>query len=153
MTDKVSRSVGLGRFGRLLGWSCVIGGAEICLRHGFAFGVEARAAGVRVKIGVDCGEGAEEQVADVGEEGGGGGGDASLGHEGVEGGEGMVDALGVLEAAGFFGQGRQEVLGVARLGSRVSSAEGATRVGNHGTALAAGGGAALASLRGEVGAG
>src|SRR5258708_23790726 len=65
----------------------------------------------------------------------------------------MVDALGVLEAAGFFGQGRQEVLGVAGLGSRVTSTEGASRVVNRRTALAAGGGAVLASLRGEVGAG
>ncbi len=55
MTDKVSRSVGLGRFGRLLGWSFVIGGAEIFLRHGFAFGVEAGAAGFGIKIVVDGG--------------------------------------------------------------------------------------------------
>src|SRR5260370_28067113 len=115
MTDKVSRSVGLGRFRRLSGWNWVIGGAEICLRHGFAFGVEARAGGVGVKIGVDCGQGAEEEVADVSEYTGAAGGDASLGQEGVEGSEGIVDALGVLEATGFLGQGRQEVLGVARL--------------------------------------
>jgi hypothetical protein len=53
----------------------------------------------------------------------------------------------------FSVRAAKEVLGVARLGSRVSSAEGATRVGNYRTALATGGGAVLASLRGAVGAG
>ena len=57
----------------------------------------------------------EELVGDVAQDGGAARGDAALGQEGVEGAEGMVDALGVLEAAGFLGEGRQEVLGVARL--------------------------------------
>src|SRR6266849_7389350 len=153
MTDKVSRSVGLGGFGRLLGWSFVIGGAEICLRHRFSFGVEAGAAGVGIKIGVDCGQGAEEQVADIGEDAGAARGDAALGQERVQGSEGIVDALGVLEAASFLGEERQEVLGVAGFRSRVSSAEGATRVGNHRAALATGGSAMLASLGSEVGTG
>src|SRR6266849_7017017 len=150
MTDKISRSVGLGRFGRLLGWSFVIGGAEIFLRHGCAAGVEAGAAGVRVEIIVDCRQRAEEQVADIGEDAGAARGDAALGQERVEGSEGIVDALRVLEAAGFLGEGRQEVLGVAGFRSRVSSAEGTTRVGNHGAALATGGSAMLASLGDEV---
>src|SRR5216683_1314569 len=148
-----SRSVGLGRFRRLLGWNCVIGGAEIFLRHGFTFGVEAGAACVRGEIGVDCRQGAEEQVADIGEDGGAARGDTALGQERVEGSEGIVDALGVLEAAGFLGEERQEVLGVAGFRSRVSSAEGTTRVGNHGAALATGGSAMLASLGSEVGTG
>src|SRR5258708_36342461 len=65
----------------------------------------------------------------------------------------MVDALSVLEAAGFLGEGRQEVLGVAGFRSRVGNAEGTTRIGNHGAALATGGSAMLASLGSEVGTG
>jgi hypothetical protein len=47
--------------------SCVFGDVDAVLRRGFAAGVEASAAGVRVEIGVDCGQRAEEQAADVGE--------------------------------------------------------------------------------------
>ena len=70
---------------------------------------------MRVEIGVNRGERAEEQTADVGKGAGAAGRDASLGEQGVEGAEGMVDALSVLEAASVLGQRDHEVLGVRRL--------------------------------------
>jgi hypothetical protein len=105
---KITRSVGLLRFGRLLEWSCVVRGVEVVLRRGVAAWAEAGVAGVRVEVGVDCRQGAEEQAADVGEGAGAAWRDASLGAEGVELAEGMIDALGVLEAAGFLGQGEEK---------------------------------------------
>jgi hypothetical protein len=111
---KITRSVGLLRFGGVLTLTCVVaGGIDVVLRRGGAGCVEAGAAGVRVEIGIDCGESAEEQAADVGECAGAARGDAATGQKGVEGGEGMIDALGVLEAAGLLSQGDGEVLGVA----------------------------------------
>jgi hypothetical protein len=62
----------------------------------------------------------------------------------------MIDALGVLEAAGLVGEGGGEVLGVAGFGSRMTGAEGVTRFGYNGAALATGGGAMLASLGSEI---
>jgi hypothetical protein len=50
------------------------------------------------------GEGTEEQAGDVGESGGAAGGDLSAGEKFVECGEGVVDALGVLEVAGVLSE-------------------------------------------------
>ena len=112
---KITRSVGLLRFGGGLALTWVVGGVEVVLRRGVTVCVEARAAGFGIKIVIDCWQGAKEQAADVGERAGAARGDASLGAESVEFAEGMVDALGVLKAAGFLGQGDAEVLGVAGL--------------------------------------
>jgi hypothetical protein len=49
-------------------------------------------------VGVDLREGAEKEAADVGEDGGTAGRDAVLGQEFIKVLEGMVDALGGLEA-------------------------------------------------------
>ena len=66
-------------------------------------GIKAGAAGFGVEVGIDGRERAEKQAADVGESAGAARRDAPLGAESVEGAEGMVDALGVLEAAGPLG--------------------------------------------------
>jgi len=60
----------------------------------------------------DGGEGAEEQAGDVGESGGASRGDLSAGEEFVECGEGVIDALGVLEVGGIPGEYRGKVLEV-----------------------------------------
>jgi hypothetical protein len=58
---------------------------------------------------IDGGEGAEEQAANVGEDGGAAGRDASFGEELVESAEGVVDALESLEIEGLASQGFAEV--------------------------------------------
>src|SRR5260370_20753387 len=112
---KITRSVGLLRFGGGLALACFVCGVDVVFRRGVTVCVEARAAGFGIKIVIDCWQGAKEQAADVGEGAGAAWGDASLGAESVEGAEGMIDALSVLEAAGFLGEGDGEVLGVAGL--------------------------------------
>jgi hypothetical protein len=62
----------------------------------------------------------------------------------------MVDALGVLEAAGLLGQSGGEVFGVAGLGCSVTDAERAVRVDDGRAALATGGGTILTTLGSEV---
>jgi hypothetical protein len=62
-----------------------------------------------VELLVDGGEGTEEQAGDVGESGGAASGDLSAGEEFVEGGEGVVDALGILEVGGVLGEYSGEV--------------------------------------------
>ena len=52
----------------------------------------------------DVGEGAEEQAGDVGESGGAARGDLAASEEFVECGEGVIDALGVLEVGGILGE-------------------------------------------------
>src|SRR5579859_7223198 len=96
---------------------------------------------------VDGGEGAEQEVGDVGEDGGAAWGDAAFGEEMVEGAEGVVDALGPLKGEGAGGKSGREIFGVAGLGSGVTGAEGAVGVDRGHAALAAGGGAVLAALR------
>jgi hypothetical protein len=64
---------------------------------------------VGIELVLDGGEGAEEQAADVGEDGGVAGCNAILSEEVVEFGEGLVDAFGGLEAAGFAREGGGEV--------------------------------------------
>ena len=52
---------------------------------------------IALLVVINCGKGAEEQAADVGQNGSAPGRDASFGEKVVECAEGMVDALGVLE--------------------------------------------------------
>ena len=108
---------------------------------------------VMLVVVLDGGEGAEEQAADVGENGGAARGDAAFGEEIVEDGEGVVDALRPLEIVSVAGEGDTKVFGVAGFGTRVRGAERAIGVGDQGTALAAGASAMLATLRSEIGAG
>jgi hypothetical protein len=130
--------VGLLRFGGVLALGCVVGGVDFVLRHRVAGRAEARFACVGIGVVVDCGERADEKTADVGEGGGTAGRDASLRQQGVEGPEGMVDALRVLEAAGFLSQ--EEILGFVGLRGSVPRAERGIGVDNGRTALATGGG-------------
>src|SRR5882762_7899401 len=116
-----------------------------------ARGAEAGFAGVGIEVGVDCGQGAQEEAADVGEGGGAAGRDASLSEEGVEGAERIVDAGGVLEAAGSGGEWGQEVFGFVGLRGRVAWAERGIRVDDRQTALTTGGRAVLAASGSEVG--
>src|SRR5579859_3642145 len=105
---KIARSVRLLRFGGFLVLICivlggVVGGHGDLWRHGFAVRIKAGAAGFGVEVGVDGRKRAEEQAADVSEGAGAAWRDAPLGAESVQGSEGMVDALGVLEAKGLLG--------------------------------------------------
>ena len=70
---------------------------------------EGRYLVVGIEFVFDGGEGAEEQAADVGEDGGVAGCNAILSEDVVEFGEGLVDAFGGLEAAGFAREGGGEV--------------------------------------------
>jgi hypothetical protein len=98
-------------------------------------------------VGVDGGKGAELEAVDVGEDGGAAGGDVVVGEEDVEVAEGVVDALGGLEAlvageeGGFEieGVGSVELLGVseAKRGAGGHDGELATATGRP-AALAAG---------------
>jgi hypothetical protein len=72
-------------------------------------------ASIRVRVVVDSRESAEEEAADVGEDGSATGGDASLREEGVEGAEGIVDALGVLEARSLLGERFKKINGFSGL--------------------------------------
>jgi hypothetical protein len=58
---------------------------------------------VEAEVFVDGGESAEEQAGDLGESGGAARGDASAGEKFVEGREGVVDTLGILEVTGVLG--------------------------------------------------
>ena len=99
-------------------------------------------------VAVDGGEGAEKHAGDVGESGGAARGDASAGEKFVEGGEGVVDALGVLEVAGVLGEHSGEVFGVGRLRGGVAGTPGGFGIEDAGGALAALGGAVLAAFGG-----
>src|SRR5271168_5462781 len=88
------------------------------------------------QIGVDLGEGAEEQAADVGEDGGAAGGDAVLSQKRVEVGERKVDALSGLEALRIDEQGCVEVSGLLLLFLReMPRAKSGRRVRDQETAL------------------
>jgi hypothetical protein len=100
---KITRSVRLLRFGGVLAFDCGIGGVSVVWRYGFAFRTEARFASVGVEIIVDRWQSAEEEAVDIRKGASATRRDASLGAESVKGSEGMVDALGVLEAKGLLG--------------------------------------------------
>src|SRR5882762_9095600 len=117
-----------------------------------ARGAEAGFAGVGVEVGVDCGEGAEEEAADVGEGGGAARRNTSLSEQGVEGAERIVDAGGVLEAAGSGGERSQEVFGFVGLRGRVAWAERGLRVDDRQTALSTSGRPVLAAFGSAIGA-
>src|SRR5712692_9073640 len=90
---------------------------------------------------IDGGEGAEEQAADVGEDGGAAGRDGSFGQEIVESAERVVYALGPLEIEGLTGEGFAEV-NRSRWCS-VVRAEPGGRIASEGAALTSGCGAML----------
>jgi hypothetical protein len=95
---------------------------------------------------VDGGQGAEEQAGDVGESSGAARRDASTGEKFVEGGEGVIDALGILEVTGVLGEFRGEVFGVGRFRGGVAGTVVGFGIEDAGGALAALGGAVLAAL-------
>jgi hypothetical protein len=103
---------------------------------------------VEAELFVDGGEGAEEQAGDIGESGGAARGDAPAREEFVEGGEGVVDALGVLEVRGVLDEYSGEVPGVGQLRGRVAGTEVGYGIEDAGGALAAFGGALLAAFVG-----
>jgi hypothetical protein len=103
--------------------------------------------GVGVTV-ADVRKSAEEQAGDVGEPSGAARGDLSAGEEFVEGGEGVVDALGILEVRGVLGEYSGEVSGVGRLRGGVTGTEVGFGIEDVGGALTALGGAALAAFVG-----
>jgi hypothetical protein len=97
-------------------------------------------------------ERAEEQAADVGENGGTARGDAVLGQEFVEVAEGMVDALGGLEVVEIPGEGDVKIGGfLLLLFGTMLGTECGVRAGSGETTLAAGGSAMLAPGREQRG--
>jgi len=93
-----------------------------------------------VAVVIDGGESAEEEIADVGEDGSAAGRDVAGGEELVEVAEGVVDALGGLEALPLEEERFGEV-GELILLEEMLRAEAGARVLGERTALAAGGGA------------
>lgn len=80
-----------------------------------------RHAGGHEGVGIavaDVRKGAEEQAGDVGKSGGAARGDLPAGEKFVECGEGVVDALGVLEVGGVLGEESGKVLEVRWLKPR-----------------------------------
>src|SRR5262249_21602230 len=65
--------------------------------------------GVGIQFGMNDGDGAEEKISDVGENGGATGGDEIGGEEFVEFGKGVVDAHGGGEVVGLVGKALEEV--------------------------------------------
>jgi hypothetical protein len=102
----------LGGFGKgLLSWG---DGLRCWICRGFGYGLLFRfliVIGVVLVVVIDGGEGAEEQAADVGEDGSAAGRDASFSEKIVESAEGVVDALGPLEIEGVAGECFAEVNG------------------------------------------
>jgi hypothetical protein len=90
---------------------------------------------------IDGGEGAEEEAADVGEDGGPARRDASFGKEIVESAEGVVDALKPLEIERITSEHLAKVL--LSSGCRLVRAEPGGRIVREGAALASGRGAML----------
>ena len=92
------------------------GGFDWRFLFAFRFGiVVCFVIAIAVGVVVDGGEGAEEEAADVGENGGAAGRYASFGEEIVESAEGMIDALRVLKICGLTGK-RLAKVNVAGLG-------------------------------------
>jgi hypothetical protein len=75
-------------------------------------------------------------------------GDASAGEKFAEGGEGVVDALGILEVRGVLDEYSGEVSGVGWLRSGVAGTEVGFGIEDAGGALAALGGTVLAAFVG-----
>jgi hypothetical protein len=117
----------LGGFGKgLLSWRNWLR-RWIC--GGFGYGLLFRfliVIGVVLVVVIDGGECAEEQAADVGEDGSAAWGDASFGEEIVEGAEGVVDALRPLEIERITSEHLAKVL--LSSGCRVVRAELGGRV-------------------------
>ena len=103
--------------------------------------------GVGVTV-ADVSKSAEEQAGDVGESSGAARGDLSAGEKFVECGEGVVDALGILEVRGVLGEYSGEVPGIGRLQGGVAGTEVGFGIEDAGGALAALGGAVLAAFGG-----
>jgi len=94
---------------------------------------------------LDGGESAEEEIANVGEDGGAACGDAVLGKKAEEIGEDLVEVRGGLEFGKLADEGGGEVglLEAVRAGVEVFGAEPGSGVGDGVAAAAAGGGAVL----------
>jgi hypothetical protein len=99
------------------------------------------AKGVMLVVVIDGGEGAEEQAADVREDGSAAGRDASFSEKIVESAEGVVDALRPLEIECITSEHLAKVL--LSSGCRVVRAELGGRVAGEGAALTSGCGAVL----------
>ena len=91
-------------------------------------------------IGVDRGEGAQEEAADERENGGAASVNAVGGKQFVEGGEGEVDALSGLKSLAVGQENLGEICGVS-FGGQVLGAKAGARIGGKQTTLAAFGGA------------
>jgi hypothetical protein len=92
---------------------------------------------VRALFGLHGSEGAEKQVADVGENGGAAGSDAVFGHEGQKLGEEIVNLPGRFEAAETAGEdGNVHGVLLALQGERMALAEPGIGVGSEPAALA-----------------
>lgn len=90
--------------------------------------------------------GAEDETGDVGESGGTAGGDVSAGQEFIEGGEGVVNVLRLLELLVLGSEDGGIIAGVGELGGGVAWAVRGCGVEDEQGALATGGGAVLAAL-------
>jgi hypothetical protein len=120
------------------------------MRHGVYDSRVAITAGERMGIGVDGGEGAEEQAGDVSEDGGAAGRDDVTGQKNIKRGERMVDALRVLETGGALDQLEGEVVGTVGLGHAVTRTERCAGFENQGAALASLGGHEMAAFAGSM---
>lgn len=92
-------------------------------------------------IGIDSGKGAEEETRDVSEDGSAAGRDFAGGEEGIEIGEGVVDALSGLEAAGIKREEAGEVSALVALVKREMTVAIGAVAGGESEAAAAGGSA------------
>jgi len=120
--------------------------------HGLGFGGVGDSSLI---VGVDGGEGAEEQAVDVRKNGGAARGDVVLGEKLVQIAQGVVDALGGLEALGIPDERRVDVGGFSLLlGSEMVGTQAGALVRGEETALATGGSVKLAAsgkCRGVIG--
>jgi hypothetical protein len=106
---------------------------------------------VWVQLGMDDGDGAKEEIGDVGENGGAAGGDEVRGEKLVKFVEGVVDAHGRGEFVAVGGERLEEVGGRFCSGARdgVFEAETEFQVVGLGAATATGGGAVEATIGGS----
>jgi hypothetical protein len=120
--------------------------------HGLGFGGVGDSSLI---VGVDGGEGAEEQAVDVRKNGGAARGDVVLGEKLVQIAQGVVDALGGLEALGIPDERRVDVGGFSLLlGSEMVGTQAGALVRGEETALATRGSVKLAAsgkCRGVIG--
>ncbi len=102
-------------------------------------------------VGVDLRQGTQKQATDVGEHGGAARRDAVLSQELVEVGEGMVDALGSLEALKFPDEMEEVIVFLLMfLCGAMLRTEAGVGVGSEETALTASRGAMGATKRGGI---